>query len=227
MTTPQDTQRDGLRAVLEEVEAYLMSEPAVWRVTTLLGKVRRARAALATQQPAAEPAGYVVPFEWGKRESERVVKITRKPQPQYGFTAQAAPSSEASPAGEPDVWPSYIAGIIETYLRQGDPAGEVRAATIAAIIKRRMQFATAPQAERPAVPEGYALVPIEPTQAMIDAWNSSDAADYKFPTFSAYQDAQRENARPTEAEWKAWAKENATKDWAAMIAAAQGGSNAS
>ena len=50
------------------------------------------------QQPATgEPVGYLSePISWGKRQSEAVVKITRKPQAEHGFTnpiyANPAPS---------------------------------------------------------------------------------------------------------------------------------------
>lgn len=52
------------------------------------------------------------------------------------FDSLASPSTP-EPAAADDVWPKYIAGIIETYL-QSNPSGDVREAAIAGIIARRM-----------------------------------------------------------------------------------------
>jgi len=55
-------------------------------------------------------------------------------------------ATPAEPVGEPltdDVWPDYIAGLIETYLK-GDPAPDKRKGAIAGIIRRRMYLATPP-----------------------------------------------------------------------------------
>ena len=67
-----------------------------------------------------------------------------------------------------------------------------------------------PQAQVVA-PPGFVMVPLEPTQAMSDAWNSSDAADYKHP--------DPKNFDGSKEDWAAWAKANASKDWCAMVAA--------
>jgi hypothetical protein len=74
---------------------------------------------------------------------------------------------------------------------------------------RRAALSTPPAAVAQA---DMVMVPREPTQAMLDAWNSSDAADYKYPTLQSFDGSQDE--------WESWVKANATKDWNAMVAAA-------
>lgn len=66
---------------------------------------------------------------------------------------------------------------------------------------------------RPApIPTGYALVPVEPTQAMVDAWNTSGADDFKIPDYRDSEFMQEQ--------WEEWARANARKDWCAMLTAA-------
>lgn len=48
----------------------------------------------------SEPVAYVTPFDWGSRETERVVKITRKPQPRYDYTMPVHPAPQST-APEP------------------------------------------------------------------------------------------------------------------------------
>lgn len=54
----------------------------IWNAATMRARL---------SAPAAQqPIGYVVPFEWKNRETERVVKLTRDPQPEHGFTVPVA-----------------------------------------------------------------------------------------------------------------------------------------
>lgn len=72
--------------------------------------------------------------------------------------------------------------------------------------------ADARNGEGMALTDGYALVPLVPTAAMIEAWNNSGADDFKIsdPNYSEF----------TDQEWSVWKETNATKDWQAMVRAA-------
>lgn len=63
-----------------------------------------------------------------------------------------------------------------------------------------------------APPEGWALVPVEPTQEMMDAWNNSGADDFKIPNH-VYSEFTLD-------EWADWVKTNSRKDWSSMLDAA-------
>lgn len=72
-------------------------------------------------------------------------------------------------APQPETWSLYVAGMIGAYLKW--PVDDTRIAAVAGIIERRRKFDAAPtKAAQPAVaPEGWKLVPVEPTQAMVQA----------------------------------------------------------
>jgi len=101
---------------------------------------------------------------------------------------------------------------IETSLANGhdcgftEPCDALRSAILAA------HSADARNGEGVALTDGYALVPLVPTAAMIEAWNNSGADDFKIsdPNYSEF----------TDQEWSVWKETNATKDWQAMVRAA-------
>ena len=61
------------------------------------------------------------------------------------------------------------------------------------------------------------IVPREPTDAMVAAWNGSDADDVNCPCDRQQRMKWMEGIDPDE-----WARSNATADWRAMLAAAGG-----
>lgn len=67
------------------------------------------------------------------------------------------------------------------------------------------------QVEQSLIPKGWKLVPIEPTEEMIQAWNSSKAEDFKIPNHI--------QSDFTKEEWEEWVKQNAREDWSRMISA--------
>jgi len=79
------TLREAAQQALEALEGWKDDAPSQWstndekRITTL-------RAAL--EQPEQEPVAFAVhgSFDWHPRESERVLKLTRKAQHEYDFT---------------------------------------------------------------------------------------------------------------------------------------------
>ena len=64
---------------------------------------------------------------------------------------------------------------------------------------------------------GLVIVPREPTEAMVAAWNGSDADDVNCPCDRQQRMKWMEGIDPNE-----WARSNATADWRAMLAAAGG-----
>lgn len=67
-------------------------------------EARAALEAALDELTQGEPVvGYCHPIDWKPHESERVMKVTKKQQPQYGHVAPVAPQL-AEPAGEPVAW---------------------------------------------------------------------------------------------------------------------------
>lgn len=84
-----------------------------------------------------EPFGYVL--HWPRPGGGRDLLFSKSRKAGDAIGCKVTPVYEAIPAVlvEDDVWPKYIAGLIETYIKQ-NRADEDRETGIAKIIERRM-----------------------------------------------------------------------------------------
>jgi hypothetical protein len=89
----------------------------------------------------------------------------RSPYPDYKRNVFTTPAAQPAPVQEPS-----IAACIIGADAVGKKIDGYEAAKVYAAMQKAMGAPTAAQPAVPAVPEGWKLVPIEPTQEMIDAF---------------------------------------------------------
>lgn len=134
---------------------------------------RGRRAALASAPVAGEAIGYSTGIQWRPRQSEQSIKLTRNPQPEYGFIHALYAAPQASEAVRNDGFSDGVITALEVMTSHGDWGSTaycelLQAAGLEAVVRRAINEETWETAGLDRTPMAVecraALSPTQPTE---------------------------------------------------------------